>query len=174
MPYNLSPNGRKTAEWLKKKYDEGFFQGDFYMIPSIAGLTFLDEAGPTEQQLACPGFVTSTSIHNLVSQGYLFMYDDTYQIPQKLLDMFTEGVTSPAGEFRVAVWTLIDSSYNQDELHQLCFSLSIDPDNLDGRIKREKAHNLVRKMMNERRVVALLDILKKERPHIEWPEFLFT
>jgi hypothetical protein len=177
MSYNLSPDAEKLARWLFEKYQAGKLRKGFscMMVPPRSSsrredtsLTDLE----TRERLEKEDFITESTITMLIQEGLLYKTPNQNQhtIRRKLLDMFTEGVTSPAGEFQVQVWTLINEHFNMEELQDLAFELQLDWDNLEGTTKKGKARDLVKAMMRSQRSVDLINQLRRERSHVEWPE----
>ena len=65
---------------------------------------------------------------------------------------------------------LMDASFNNDEVRNLCFDLKIDYDNLRGYIKRTRITELILKMHRSNRIDEFLGILCNERKTFDWPK----
>lgn len=94
------------------------------------------------------------------------------QVKAKLKEMDVELAAKirpflPPGELidRVA------SHFNIDEINQLAFDLGLEPENLTGERRIDRAHALVATLHREVRVMELVAMLKEVRPNVEWPEF---
>lgn len=62
----------------------------------------------------------------------------------------------------------MESSFNDEELHSLCFNLSVNYDNLPGDTLSRRIQELVGQLNRRHRITALISAIENERPHIEW------
>lgn len=68
---------------------------------------------------------------------------------------------------------LIDAVANRfsiDEINALAHDVDLEPENLTGVRRIDRAHSLVATMHRQGRLPELMRVLRKERPYIEWPE----
>ena len=74
--------------------------------------------------------------------------------------------------YLAAVHQLLAKHFNEEELKTLCFSLSLDYDNLSATGKDNKARELVLYLERSSRITELKTIISKLRPEISWPDML--
>ena len=68
---------------------------------------------------------------------------------------------------------LIDAVANRfsiDEINELAHGVGLEPENLTGERRIDRAHSLVATMHRQGRLPELMGVLREERPYIEWPE----
>jgi hypothetical protein len=63
---------------------------------------------------------------------------------------------------------LIDQHFNLEELHDLCFDLGIEYENLPGRTKRGNCRELIAYCQRHGRIPSLLKELNRHRPGVPW------
>ena len=66
---------------------------------------------------------------------------------------------------------LLSDSFNLEELRLLCFDLGLDYENLAGGTKGMKAQNLITYLQRRGKLQRLLDVVKSQRPNVDWPDF---
>ncbi|MCP5093940.1 MAG: hypothetical protein GY943_00145 [Chloroflexi bacterium] len=59
--------------------------------------------------------------------------------------------------------------FDLDELQILTNDLGVDWDELSGNKKSTKSQSLIRYLAQRGRIKYLVDLLKEERPHVDWP-----
>ncbi len=64
---------------------------------------------------------------------------------------------------------LLDASFKEDELAELCFELDIDFENLAGDTKKDKARELLIHCERNGLTSTLRLAVRQKRPHIQWP-----
>lgn len=70
-----------------------------------------------------------------------------------------------------ALRDLLDQHFNDAELHQLCFDLGIEYENLPGpKTRIGKAQSLVEHCLRHGRLPHLLTHCHTQRPHVAWPD----
>lgn len=62
----------------------------------------------------------------------------------------------------------IKKGFSLTELGELCFSLGIDNDEIPGVTKSEKSMKLLEYLSRRGRVVELIELCQKQRPHLDW------
>lgn len=65
----------------------------------------------------------------------------------------------------------IEQYYDFEELKTLCFEMGVDFDNLAGDSTSEKSRELVRTIANEGRLNPLMQLLRRDRPTVDWGRF---
>lgn len=65
---------------------------------------------------------------------------------------------------------VMGEAFNEEELHQFCFDLGIDYENLEGATKQAKVRSFAQHYLRINQLPMLLDLLKVERPDHKWPE----
>lgn len=68
----------------------------------------------------------------------------------------------------------IVSSFNQEELNDLCFELGINPEEIPSGALSSRARELVNLFYRREDLVALLELLSKLRPKIDWMNLVST
>jgi hypothetical protein len=63
----------------------------------------------------------------------------------------------------------LNDHFDLSELHDLCFDLRVDPENLPAKTKQETTRELILHLARHRRLNALLLLVREQRPHITWP-----
>ncbi len=64
----------------------------------------------------------------------------------------------------------IAATFSSDELHDLCFDLNIDPDELAGETKTRIISALILTIAHQQQFGKLLSTLQRQRPDEEWPQ----
>lgn len=67
-------------------------------------------------------------------------------------------------------YDLFRQSFNESEIQEVSFELSIDYESLSGKNKDDKARELIRFCQRKNCQAELKNIVVKKRPHISWPE----
>jgi hypothetical protein len=62
----------------------------------------------------------------------------------------------------------ISEHFSSSELDELCHHFDIEPDELPGDTRSERAFELVDYLRRRNRLTELVDQLHKERPHVEF------
>ena len=70
----------------------------------------------------------------------------------------------------VQVYELMDGYMSQDEIQRAAFDLSIEWDSVEGTSKLTKAMNFITMVDRRGRMGELVNVLKRERPDLGWPE----
>lgn len=71
---------------------------------------------------------------------------------------------------RTQLRRLLDKHFDDNELRDLCFDLSIDYENLPALAKKDKARELISHVEKAGRLSELLQWIKEERPQLPWDE----
>jgi hypothetical protein len=71
---------------------------------------------------------------------------------------------------RTQLRRLLDKHFDDNELRDLSFDLSIDYENLPAIAKKDKARELISHVEKAGRLSELLDWIKEERPQLPWDE----
>ena len=69
---------------------------------------------------------------------------------------------------RKKILGLLRTAFNESELHDLCFRLAIDYEELSGQNKRDKARELLIYFERRDRLDELMAAVHKLRPHLDW------
>jgi hypothetical protein len=78
---------------------------------------------------------------------------------------------SDRDDLRVRLWELLVTYLNKEELKTLCFHLEeVNYDDLPGEGKKGKARELVMHLENRGRLRELVEIGKRLRPDVDWPD----
>lgn len=72
----------------------------------------------------------------------------------------------PPGELADA----IAERFDKDEINLLTASFDLEPENLKGERRIDRAFSLVSAMHRQGRIPELVEMLKRERPFFVWPE----
>ena len=67
---------------------------------------------------------------------------------------------------------LLNQAFTVDEIDDLIFSLGFDPEEVPGRVKREKARELILFINRRGQTVALLTACRNARAHLPWPDIV--
>lgn len=103
-----------------------------------------------------------------------------YQLSTRMLavnDFYTSvldhKLAGKVAQNRVRLQQLIARHFNKTELADLFYALEIDPEEvLTKVIKREQVRELILYCDRHGRIPDLLEVCRKERPNVEWPEFV--
>lgn len=68
----------------------------------------------------------------------------------------------------VRLWQVLDEHFTFDELHNLCFALGIDFENIPGDGKKSKARGIVIYCRNRATMEQLVSMVRQERPNLGW------
>ena len=60
--------------------------------------------------------------------------------------------------------------FNLDEIDNLAFAVSLEPENLEGTTRDTRARSLVQTMKRHNRLGELVEVLERERPMVDWPD----
>jgi XTP/dITP diphosphohydrolase len=63
-------------------------------------------------------------------------------------------------------------SFSLDELDDLIFNLGLDPDEIAGRVKRERVRELILYFSRRQQMSDLLQLTRLVRPNVDWPEIV--
>ena len=74
----------------------------------------------------------------------------------------------------VRLHDLLVEYFNLEEVRLLCFNLGIDYEDLAGSNKSTKTLNLITYMQRRGTLNKLVDEVKKQRSHVDWPDFSST
>lgn len=64
----------------------------------------------------------------------------------------------------------IDSYFGLEEVRTLCFELGVDYDNLRGETKQARIRELIVALARGGRLQALVDLVRRQRPHVDWQD----
>jgi DNA polymerase III delta prime subunit len=64
----------------------------------------------------------------------------------------------------------LNDHFDLSELHDLCFDLRVDPENLPAKTKQETIRELILQLARNKRLSALLLLVREQRSHIIWPD----
>jgi hypothetical protein len=71
-------------------------------------------------------------------------------------------------QYRTRLHRLLTRYFDREELRTLCFNLGVDYDDLEGEGKTNKARELVAYLERHGRLLELVTLGKKLRPHVDW------
>ena len=71
-------------------------------------------------------------------------------------------------KYLVPIAQLMHNSFNLVELKDICFKLTVDYDNLQGRILSEQIQELLLFLNRHDRIPELLELVQQLRPNIAW------
>ena len=75
---------------------------------------------------------------------------------------------------RLKLLQLLDTHFDQEELYELCFALSIDEENLPGDTRRSRASSLIKEVAKNGRLPDLLQLAQQIRLQAAWTEIVGT
>ncbi|MCB9434143.1 MAG: hypothetical protein H6668_19395 [Ardenticatenaceae bacterium] len=65
---------------------------------------------------------------------------------------------------------LLTKYFSMSELHQLAFDLGIEWEEMPGQTRSEKVRSFIGYADRADRLVDLIALARRERPHVDWPE----
>jgi hypothetical protein len=66
----------------------------------------------------------------------------------------------------------ISQYFDETELRDICFDLGVDYPDLRGQGRKDKSRELVLHLDRRQRIPELVDICRRQRPNVEWPNLL--
>jgi hypothetical protein len=83
-------------------------------------------------------------------------------------------IESRRQQYLNALHHILETRFDEGDLHTLCFKLAVDYDSLPGQGKADKARDLIVYLEHRRRIPDLLALGKKGRPDIAWEDLAET
>lgn len=77
---------------------------------------------------------------------------------------------SSLNQQRVGLRTLLENSFNEDELSTLCFDLGVEFENIGGETKIDKSREIVTMFERKQRLDDLIEACRRLRPTVDWPD----
>lgn len=88
---------------------------------------------------------------------------------QSQINVLFEALTVQAGApvapaDYVRIWQVVRSHFSKDEINSMAMELELEPDNLDGTTRDERAASLVKAARHRQRLAQLREIIIRDRP----------
>ncbi len=116
--------------------------------------------------------MTQTNQRHTLAVGGAAVARRLHQTPQLIATLIAQRQTGSDLDHAnlVKLFQKIDRYFNDSELRGLCFQLNVEYEDLAGRIKRDKARELVTMLDRHGRLPDLISLAEQLRPKIKWQD----